>query len=230
MSEREISHASAEPMSPLSNYAEQLQRDLGGNSGSPSSQWQEAPEAPVTYPALTFPETLAQAQLASPSAAAQQREAVPQAQTVAAPAPAVSRPAASISSAPGASFTNPLVSLPARCALAHVVHHSCACSHATLLIGWQCVIGLIADCISLRYLSGKQCYPEGCPTVKLPQSLQGTCRRRRQLSNAGLGAEGRCQNGADSATVKYQDRVQHSVAFAQAERSQNRHPPAQPEL
>ena len=117
-SERETSHASGEPMSPLSGYAEQLQRDLGSALGSLPSKQHEVPELPVTYPALTSPETSAQAQPARPPAAARQREAAPHAQRVAAPAQAASRPAASISSAPGASFTNPLVSLPARWALA----------------------------------------------------------------------------------------------------------------
>ena len=96
-------------MSPLSGYAEQLQRDLGGSLSSLPPQQQEPPEPAVTYPILSSPETLA---------AAQQHEAAPHAQRVAAPAQAASRPAASISSAPGASFTNPLVSLPARWALA----------------------------------------------------------------------------------------------------------------
>ncbi|CAK0779799.1 hypothetical protein CVIRNUC_004855 [Coccomyxa viridis] len=113
-SERETSHASGEPTSPLSGYAEQLQRDLGSALGSLPSKQHEVPELLVTYPALTSPETSAQAQPASPPAAARQREAAPHAQRVAAPAQAASRPAASISSAPGASFTNPLVSLPAR--------------------------------------------------------------------------------------------------------------------
>ena len=137
-------------MSPLSGYAEQLQRDLGGSLGSPPSQQQEAPEAPVAYPALISVETSAPAQPAGPPAAAQQREAASEAQRAAAPAQATGRPAASISSAPGASFTNPLASLPARCASAHVMFHSCACSHAPLLCDWQSVSGQMADCTSLR--------------------------------------------------------------------------------
>ena len=112
-------HTSAEPVSPLSGYAEQLQRDLGSSCGNLPFQQQAAPEHPVTYPALTSPVISAQAQATSPSPAAQQCEVVSHVQRVAAPAQASSRPAASISSAPGASFVNPLASLPARWAQAH---------------------------------------------------------------------------------------------------------------
>lgn len=106
------------PTSPLSGYAELLQRDLSASFGSPGAPPQPAqPEPAPSSPALAEQGPATQAPCASHAsvaAASQHSTPAPAAQSAAVPLQGGSRSAASISSAQGASFANPLLSMPAR--------------------------------------------------------------------------------------------------------------------
>ena len=99
------------PASPLSGYAEQMQRDLAASFGNVSVQ-QSVPEPNSGRPAPAQQETSSFSQ--SAAAVMSQSIPVPHAASAATLSQAASRPAASISSAPGASFANPLMSMHAR--------------------------------------------------------------------------------------------------------------------
>ena len=103
--------AQTAPPSLLSGYAEQLQRDLGTNSGSAPPQ-QPSFDLAASCPAPSGQGAYHQGHGFGPMTAALQSMPIPQTHSVGPPLPAASRLAASIGSAEGAAFTNPLMSMP----------------------------------------------------------------------------------------------------------------------
>lgn len=101
------------PASPLSGYAEQLQRDLGASSGSVPPQQTQSNLA-ASCPAPSGLHALNQGPSSAPTSHMQQIVPASQAQSTGTPLQTSSRAAASISSVDGAAFTNPLMSMSGR--------------------------------------------------------------------------------------------------------------------
>ena len=101
------------PASPLSGYAEQLQRDLGMSSGGVPPQ-QPRFNLAASCPAPFGQDTPNQGPGFGLMVTAQHSMPISQPQSTGMPLQTASRPAASISNAEGAAFTNPLTSMPGR--------------------------------------------------------------------------------------------------------------------